>query len=206
MAGKLTPKQQRIYDFIRAFTAEHGYPPSVREIADAVNLRSPSTVHFHLKALEEAGVILRSSGKTRAITLIDPPEQDQKPADSEKDMIPLIGNVAAGSPIWAEQAVEGYIPFDLRGSRQEHYALKIRGDSMINAGILPGDYVIVRCQNTADNGEIIIALLGDEATCKRLRCEEGKVWLIPENDCYAPIDGTGALIQGKVVGVVRQYD
>ena len=206
MAVKLTPKQQRIYDFIRAFTIEHGYPPSVREIADAVNLRSPSTVHFHLKALEEAGVIVRSSGKTRAITLIEPSLPEHTTSDSSKNMIPLIGNVAAGSPIWAEQTIEGYIPFDLRGSQQEHYALKIRGDSMINAGILPGDYVIVRYQNTADNGEIIIALLGDEATCKRLHLEGEKIWLIPENDCYAPIDGSDALIQGKVVGVVRQYD
>lgn len=201
MAAKLTAKQQRIYDYIKDFIAQHGYPPSVREIAEAVNLKSPSTVHFHLKALEEAGVITRSSGKTRSIVLVE----DTAPEEKE-NLVPLVKNVTAASPIWAEQEVEGYVPFDLQGAKGEHYALAIQGDSMIDAGILSGDYVIVHCQNTAENGDIVIALLGDEATCKRYRKKGDHVWLLPENKRYAPIDGRNAVIQGRIIGVVRKYE
>ena len=197
---ELSLQQQRIYKYILQFTEENGYPPSVREIAQAVGLKSPSTVHFHLKGLEEAGAITRSSGKGRAITAVRPAE-DTPP---HRDGIPLLGTVAAGTPILAEQNVEDYIAFDAPDP-DELFALRIRGDSMIMAGILPDDLVIVRRQSTARQGEIVIALLGDEATCKRLDLRRGHVWLLPENPNYSPIDGADAVILGKVVGLQRRY-
>ena len=197
---ELSLQQQRIYKYILQFTEENGYPPSVREIAQAVGLKSPSTVHFHLKGLEEAGAITRSSGKGRAITAVRPAED----APPHRDGIPLLGTVAAGTPILAEQNVEDYIAFDAPDP-DELFALRIRGDSMIMAGILPDDLVIVRRQSTARQGEIVIALLGDEATCKRLDLRRGHVWLLPENPDYSPIDGADAVILGKVVGLQRRY-
>lgn len=195
---ELTPKQQRIYDYILDFTADNGYPPSVREIAAAVGLKSPSTVHFHLKALEESGAIVRGSGKTRAITPAEEPK-------GRVNQVPLLGNVAAGSPILAEECIEDYLVFDTDGLSGEHFALRIRGESMLKAGILPGDIVIVHQQENARNGEIVIALIGDEASCKRLDRRNGETWLLPENDDYQPIDGSEATILGKVVAVVRRY-
>ena len=195
----LTAKQQRIYDYIVDFTADNGYPPSVREIACAVGLKSPSTVHFHLKALEEAGVISRGTGTTRAITAAE------EMVSGKVNQVPLVGSVAAGSPILAEECIEDYLTFDTEGLAGEHFALRIRGESMLKAGILPGDIVIVHQQATAYNGEIIIAMIDGEATCKRLSRRNGQVWLMPENDDYQPIDGTGASILGKVVAVVRRY-
>lgn len=200
---QLTQKQQIIYDYLMQFTAQHGYPPSVREIAAAVGLKSPSTVHFHLKALEEAGVISRGTGKTRAITAVpsDVPEE----AAPVLNRIPVLGNVAAGSPILAEECVEDYLAFDTEGCSGEHFALRIRGDSMIEAGIMPNDYVVVHRQPVARNGEIVIALLGEDATCKRFSRERDKIWLLPENANYDPIDGTDCKILGKVVAVMRRY-
>lgn len=195
----LTTKQQRIYDYILDFTADNGYPPSVREIAAAVGLKSPSTVHFHLKALEDAGVINRSTGKTRAITAAEDTVM------THPNQVPVVGNVAAGAPILAEEHVEDYLVFDTEGLSGEHFALRIRGESMIKAGILPGDLVIVHQQENARNGEIVIAMIGDEATCKRLDRRNGETWLLPENDDYEPIDGSEAVILGKVVGVMRRY-
>lgn len=200
---QLTQKQQIIYDYLMQFSAEHGYPPSVREIAAAVGLKSPSTVHFHLKALEEAGVINRSTGKTRAITAV----QSGVPEEAEPALnrVPVLGNVAAGAPILAEECVEDYLAFDTEGRSGEHFALRIRGDSMIEAGIMPHDYVVVHRQPVAQNGDIVIALLGEEATCKRFSRERGKIWLLPENQNYDPIDGTDCQILGKVVAVMRRY-
>lgn len=196
---ELTSKQQKIYDYILAYTADQGYPPSVREIAAAVGLKSPSTVHFHLKALEEAGAINRGTGKTRAITAAE------DGGASHVNEVPLLGSVAAGAPILAEECVEEYLPFDTAGRSGEHFALRIRGESMLKAGILPGDIVVVRQQRDAYNGEIVIALIGDEATCKRLDRRSGHAWLLPENDDYEPIDGAEAVILGKVVGLIRRY-
>ncbi|MEE3394742.1 MAG: transcriptional repressor LexA [Candidatus Onthomonas sp.] len=193
----LTAQQQKIYDFIVSYQAEYGFPPSVREIAGAVGLKSPSTVHFHLKALEEAGAISRGTGKTRAITATGSAQHINE--------VPLLGSVAAGAPILAEECVEEYLPFDTAGRSGEHFALRIRGESMIKAGILPGDFVVVRQQSTAYNGEIVIALIGDDATCKRLDRRSGHTWLLPENDDYEPIDGSEAVILGKVVGLIRRY-
>lgn len=195
--GKLSTMQQRIYDYIASCIQEQGYPPSVREIGEAVGLKSPSTVHFHLKHLEEAGVIEKGAGKGRAITLTTPP--------MPQDKVPVVGNVAAGSPILAEECIEDYLTFDTGGRSEEYFALRVRGESMINAGILPGDLVVVRRQQTANSGEIVVALIEDEATVKRLSLRNGQIWLMPENDAYSPIDGSNAQILGKVAAVVRRY-
>ena len=198
----LTAKQKKIYAFIKQFTDQHGYPPSVREIGAAVGLKSPSTVHFHLKGLEEAGMIVKAEGKTRAITLV----QESVPAEAPaKAQIPVVGNVAAGTPILAEQCVEDYLTFDVGDSAEEYFALKVRGDSMLGAGILPGDLVVVHCQQEANSGDIVVALFDNEATVKTLRRRKGKVWLMPANDAYQPIDGDGAQILGRVTAVIRRY-
>ena len=199
--GKLTPKQQQIYDYILAFSDEHGYPPSVREIAEAVHLKSPATVHFHLKGLREAGYITQAEGKTRAITVVG--------GDAgRKNQVPLVGYVAAGSPILAQENIEEYLTFDTNGLSGEHFALKVRGESMLEAGILPGDVVVVHQQPLARNGDIVVALFEDEATVKTFRREsDGHIWLYPENSSpeYQPIDGEGCTILGRVVAVIRRY-
>lgn len=204
--GTITPKQQKIYDFIQSFTAEYGYPPSVREIGAAMGLKSPSTVHFHLKGLEEAGMIVKAEGKTRAITLPAAPNRAvAEESNARADRIPVVGSVAAGSPILAEECIEDYLTFDTQGLSGEHFALKVRGESMVGAGILPNDLVVVHRQQEAHSGEIVVALFEDEATVKTLRRRDGHVWLMPENPAYDPIDGTHAQIVGKVVAVVRRY-
>lgn len=196
---KLSKMQQRIYDYIAQTIHTQGYPPSVREIGDAVGLKSPSTVHFHLKHLEELGVIDKSAGKGRAITLTEPPQE------LREDQIPIVGNVAAGSPILAQECIEDYLTFDTGGRNDEYFALRVRGESMINAGILPGDLVVVRQQPDASNGEIVVALLGEEATVKRFSRHGNEIWLLPENEAYQPIDGRQAQIMGKVTAVIRCY-
>ena len=196
--SQLTPKQQQIYDYILTFADEHGYPPSVREIAEAVDLKSPSTVHFHLKGLRAAGLISQAEGKTRAITI------NSGLVHGRKDQVPVVGNVAAGSPILAEECIEDYLTFDTEGRTGEHFALKVRGESMRNAGILPGDLVVVHQQQSVRNGDIVVALFEDEATVKTYRNKDGHVWLMPENEDYEPIDGEGCAILGKVVAVVRR--
>ena len=198
---QLTKMQQRIYDYIAQTIRTQGYPPSVREIGDAVGLKSPSTVHFHLKHMEELGVIGKGAGKGRALTLTEPlPEENQ---------IPIVGTVAAGTPILAEECIEDYLTFDAGGDSSQYFALRVRGESMLNAGILPDDLVVVRQQQTANNGEIVVALLGDEATVKRYSRRNGQVWLLPENEAYSPIDGhdakfwgTGAAVSGRYYGAV----
>ena len=195
--AELSKMQQRVYDYIAACIRDQGYPPSVREIGEAVGLKSPSTVHFHLKHLEEAGMIEKGAGKGRAITLTQPQE--------EADQIPVLGHVAAGSPILAQECIEDYLAFDTGGRSDEYFALRVRGDSMIKAGILSGDLVVVHRAQTARNGEIVVALLEDEATVKRFQRQGSQIWLMPENDDYSPIDGTYCQILGKVAAVVRRY-
>ena len=195
--AELSRMQQKIYDYIVACIREQGYPPSVREIGEAVGLKSPSTVHFHLKHLEEAGVIEKGAGKGRAIALTAP--------EVPEDRVPIVGNVAAGSPILAQECIEDYLIFDTGGRSGEFFALRVRGESMLNAGILPGDLVIVHRQATCSNGEIVVAMIEDEATVKRFSRQNGHVWLLPENEAYSPIDGTYAQIPGKVAAVVRRY-
>ena len=208
---ELAKIQRKIYDYLVSCIREQGYPPSVREIGEAVGLRSPSTVHFHLKHLMEAGYIEKDAGKGRAITLTHPPAMEAAPAvpaepEPPADRVPIVGNVAAGSPILAEECIEDYLTFDTGGRSDEYFALRVRGDSMINAGIFRGDLVVVRRQPVANNGEIVVALLEDEATVKRFSRRNGHIWLLPENDDYQPIDGTCASILGKVAAVVRRYD
>ena len=206
--AKLSRRQQEIYNFILSFTNEHGYPPSVREIGAEVGLKSPSTVHFHMKGLEEAGVIVKAEGKTRAISLpgvsVAPPPAAEE-ANPQTNQVPVVGSVAAGSPILAQECIEDYLTFDTQGLSGEHFALRVRGESMLNAGILPGDLVVVHRQQEVRSGEIVVALFEDEATVKTYQRKDGHIWLLPEHPDYEPIDGTHAQIIGKVVAVVRRY-
>ena len=193
---KKTQMTDRIYEYLQTVIPEQGYAPSVREICEAVGLKSPSTVHFHLKRLQERGLIEKGDFKGRAIVLA---------AQREKNRVPILGDVAAGTPILAQECIDDYLTFDCGGREGEYFALRVRGESMLNAGILPDDLVVVRRQPTAVSGEIVVALLGDEATVKRLSKRNGEVWLLTENDAYQPIDGTGAQLLGRVTAVVRQY-
>lgn len=193
---KKTDMTERIYEYLRTVIPQQGYAPSVREICKEVGLKSPSTAHFHLKRLEEQGLIEKGDCKSRAIVLVDQPE---------KDRIPILGRVAAGTPILAQECIEDYLVFDCGNREEEFFALRVRGESMLRAGILPDDLVVVRRQQTATNGEIVVALLGEEATVKRFSRQGEAVWLLPENDAYQAIDGREAQILGKVTAVVRQY-
>lgn len=193
---KKTQMTEQIYNYLKTVIPQQGYAPSVREICEAVGLKSPSTVHFHLKRLQEQGLIEKGEFKGRAIALTRP---------STRNQVPVVGDVAAGSPILAQECIDDYLTFDCGGREGEYFALRVRGESMLNAGILPDDLVVVRRQPTAVSGEIVVALLGDEATVKRLSKRNGEVWLLPENDAYQPIDGTGAQLLGRVTAVVRQY-
>ena len=186
-------KAQLIVDYVNQFIQEHGYSPSVREIGAAVGLRSTASVSYHLQALQEKGLLQSpgSKGRKRAIVTTVRPGQ-----------IPVIGVVTAGLPILAVENQEGYLSWD---GDPGCFALRVRGDSMINAAILSGDLVVVRPQQSADDGQIVVARIGDEATVKRLRRRGGQVWLMPENDNYTPIDGTEAELIGIVKAVVREY-
>ena len=185
-------KAQLIMDYVNDFIQENGYSPSVREIGAAVGLRSTASVSYHLQALQDQGLLQSSGAKGRKRALVTGVRPGQ---------IPVIGVVTAGMPILAVENQEGTLPWHEPGC----FALRVRGDSMIGAGILSGDKVIVRPQSTADDGQIVVARLEDEATVKRLRRRNGQVWLMPENDSYEPIDGTYAEIIGIVKGVVREY-
>ena len=190
--GRTSSKREEILCFLTKFAAENGYAPSVREICAAVGLQSAAAVHYHLNALRQDGLIEMDGMKKRTITL----------ADSHRaDRIPVVGVVTAGVPILAGENQEGTMPWNDPGC----FALRVRGDSMIGAGILDGDRVVVRSQPTADNGEIVVALLGDSATVKRFRKDGNQIWLLPENPAYQPIDGNHAQIIGKVKAVIRTY-
>lgn len=211
---KLSRMQQRVYDYIEESIALHGYAPSVREIGEALGLKSPSTVHFHIKHLQEMGLIEKSAGKGRAITLKKQPQEapaapvrPEEAADelSSRHRVPIVGNVAAGSPILAQECIEDYLTFDTGGHDEEYFALRVRGESMLGVGILPDDLVVVHRQSIAQNGQIVVALLGDEATVKTLKRKGSEVWLLPANPDYQPIDGRESTILGRVVAVVRQY-
>ena len=191
--ARTTDKAQRILDFVNQFLQENGFAPSVREIGQAVGLRSTSSVSYHLQQLQDKGRLMSpgSKGKKRAIVTTQRPGQ-----------IPVVGVVTAGLPILAVENQEGTMAWE---GDPNCFALRVRGDSMINAGILSGDKVVVRPQQSADNGQIVVARIEDEATVKRLLRKNGQVWLMPENDNYDPIDGTYAEIIGIVRGVVREY-
>jgi repressor LexA len=210
--SELTKRQKEIYEFICTYTNEHGYPPSVREIGKAVGLASPSTVHMHLKALQERGYIKRDSKKPRTIEVTDETQasDDVKLAEVKEDSsdgsisLPLVGRVAAGTPILAEQNVEDTfkLPVSIVGDASS-FVLKVNGRSMINVGIMDGDYVVVKEQHDALNGEIVVALIDDSATVKTFYREDGRVRLQPENDAMAPIYADNPTILGKVTGLFR---
>lgn len=193
----ITNKQKQIYDFIVRFTADKGYPPAIREICAAVNLKSPSSVHAHIKSLQELGYITKDDRKTRALSAVD--------TSGAFGKIPILGRVTAGQPILAVEDVEGYLPFDPGGMGGAFFALRVEGDSMIGAGINDGDFVFVRRQQTALPGEIVVALIEDEATVKRLAYSDGDVWLMPENPIYDPIEGNDCRILGTVKALFRRY-
>ncbi len=201
MTQELTDRQARILDYIRHVTRSRNYPPSVREIGEAVGLSSSSTVHNHLNQLERRGLIRRDPSKSRTVQLV----QDEREQEARRNVvsIPLVGHVAAGSPILAEQNIEDHIALSSDLAQEGWFFLKVRGDSMINAGILDGDMVLVRPQPSADNGQIIVAMVEGEATCKRLDRRNGTVKLLPENEEYQPIEAPDAQVVGLVKGVFR---
>jgi repressor LexA len=200
----LTKRQQEIFDFIKKYSAKYGYPPTVRDIGKAVGLASSSTVHAHLANLEKVGLLRRDPSKPRAIELLD------RAADAVKSVVtnsglPLVGSVAAGQPILAEENIEEYVQIpEIAGGEEGEYVLRVRGDSMKNAGILPGDFVVVRPQETATDGEIVVALVGEDATVKRFFREADHVRLQPENETMEPIRSREVQVLGRVVGVVRK--
>lgn len=189
---RTSDKAQLIMDYVNQFIQENGYSPSVREIGAAVGLRSTASVSYHLQALQEKGLLQSHGAKGRKRALV---------TGARPGQIPIVGVVTAGVPILAVENQEGTMPWNDPGC----FALRVRGDSMINAGILSGDKVVVRPQQSADDGQIVVARIEDEATVKRLRRRNGQIWLMPENDNYSPIDGTNAEIIGIVKAVVREY-
>lgn len=208
MAKSLTKRQRSVYEYIESYIAEKGFGPTVREIAEAVNLSSPSTVHVHLKTLEEKGYIVRDAMKSRSIAL---PHREEETisygmeGSSENLTLPLVGNVAAGEPILAEQNIESTLslPTELVGDSAS-FILSVHGESMIEAGINDGDYVVVKEQQVANNGEIVVALIEDGATVKRFYKEKDHIRLQPENSSMEPIITRDCAIVGKVVAVLRK--
>ena len=207
----LTKRQQEIFDFIKRYSARYGYPPTVRDIGKAVGLASSSTVHAHLANLEKVGLLRRDPSKPRAIELLD---RATAPVASAVEAvksavtpsgIPVLGRVAAGEPLLAEENIEDYVQIpDIAGGEDGEYLLRIRGESMKNAGILPDDWVVVRRQESAQDGEIVVALVGEEATVKRFFKEADHVRLQPENETMEPIRSREVRVLGRVVGVLRK--
>jgi repressor LexA len=209
----LTKRQQEIFDFIKRYSAKYGYPPTVRDIGKAVGLASSSTVHAHLANLEKLGLLRRDPSKPRAIELLDRVQKDvgsavENAVESVRGMIrpglPLVGQVAAGQPILAEENIEDYIQVPpIAGGEEGEYVLRVRGESMKDVGILEGDFVVVRPQETATDGEIVVALVGEEATVKRFFREADHVRLQPENAAMEPIRSKDVRVLGRVVGLFR---
>ena len=201
--GKITSKQQEILDYIKEEILQRGYPPTVREVCEHVHLKSTSSVHSHLETLEKNGYIRRDPTKPRAIEICDDSFQMVR-----KDMVslPIVGNVAAGQPILAEENIEDYFPVPSEVVPQGvNFILNVKGDSMVNAGILNGDRVFVNCRSNAENGDIVVALIDDSATVKRFYKENGHIRLQPENDYMDPIIVDHCTIVGKVFGIFRSY-
>jgi repressor LexA len=197
----LTKRQQEIFEYVKRHGVEHGYPPTVRDIGKAIGLTSSSTVHAHLANLEKLGLLRRDPTKPRAIeVLVDKAKSAVAPAG-----LPVVGQVAAGQPVLAEENIEEYVPVpQIAGGDEGEFVLRVMGDSMIKAGIFEGDYVVVRPQETATDGEIVVALVGEEATVKRFYKEKDHIRLQPENDAVAPILSREVKLLGRVVGVCRR--
>ncbi len=204
----LTKRQQEIFDFIRRYSARYGYPPTVRDIGKAVGLASSSTVHAHLANLERIGLLRRDPSKPRAIELLDRAVGSAVGSVRgivRSDGLPLVGSVAAGQPMLAEENIEEYVSVpELAGGSDGEYLLRIRGDSMRGAGILEGDYVVVHPQETADDGDVVVALLGEEATVKRFFREPDHIRLQPDNETMEPIRSKEVKVLGRVVGLLRK--
>lgn len=199
--GKISAKQQEILEYIKETILKKGYPPSVREICEAVHLKSTSSVHSHLETLEENGYIRRDPTKPRTIEILD---DNFNLTRREMVNVPVLGAVAAGQPILAQENIENYFPIPAELlPNQQTFMLRVKGDSMINAGIFNGDQIIVAQQETADNGDIVVALLDDSATVKRFFKEDGRFRLQPENDAMDPIFTDSVQILGKVIGLMR---
>jgi repressor LexA len=197
----LTKRQQEIFEYVKRHGAEHGYPPTVRDIGKAIGLTSSSTVHAHLANLEKLGLLRRDPTKPRAIEVL----VDKARSAVATAGLPVVGQVAAGQPVLAEENIEEYVPVpQIAGGDEGEFVLRVTGDSMIKAGIFDGDYVVVRPQETATNGEIVVALVGEEATVKRFFKENDHVRLQPENDAIAPILSREVKLLGRVVGVCRR--
>lgn len=202
-SGRITPKQQEILDFLKKEILMKGYPPAVREICEAVHLKSTSSVHSHLETLEKNGYIRRDPTKPRAIEIMDDSFNYLR-TETEIASIPVIGTVAAGQPLLAVENITDYFPFPANLlTNKETFILRVKGDSMINMGILDGDYIIVEQTNTAQNGEVIVALVDDSATVKRFYAEDGHFRLQPENDFMEPIIVDHVEILGKVIRLIR---
>ena len=202
--GKISPKQKEILEYIKSQILERGFPPAVRDICEAVHLKSTSSVHSHLETLEKNGYIRRDPTKPRAIEILDDSFNFMR---REMVNVPIIGRVAAGEPILAEQNIENYFPIPMEYMpNSQTFILKVKGESMINAGILDGDFVLVEQRSTARNGEIVVALIEDGATVKTFYKEDGYIRLQPENDTMDPIIVTDLQILGKVIGVFRFFD
>ena len=208
----LTKRQQEIFDFIKRYSAKYGYPPTVRDIGKAVGLASSSTVHAHLANLEKAGLLRRDPSKPRAIELLDRAienvrdtvESGMRSVGVGGGRVPVVGHVAAGAPVLAEENIEDYVDVpSVAGGEEAEFILKVKGDSMIDAGILEGDYVVVRRQDTANDGEIVVALVGEEATVKTFYRESDHVRLQPENARLDPIRTRDVKILGRMVGLLR---
>jgi repressor LexA len=197
----LTKRQQEIFDFVKQYAGEHGYPPTVRDIGKAIGLASSSTVHAHLANLEKLGVLRRDPTKPRAIEVLKDKARDVvTPAG-----LPVVGQVAAGQPVLADENIEEYVPVPgIAGGDDGEFVLRVKGDSMKDAGILEGDFVIVRRQETAGDGDIVVALVGEEATVKRFFRENDHVRLQPENEAMEPIRTREAQVLGRVVGLCRR--
>lgn len=201
--GKITAKQREILEYIKNEILNKGYPPAVREICEAVQLKSTSSVHAHLESLEKNGYIRRDPTKPRAIEIMD---ENFNLTRREVVNVPVIGSVAAGEPIFAVENIESYFPIPAEMMpNQNAFMLKVKGDSMVKAGIFEGDKVLVQQQPTAENGEIVVALVDDSVTVKRFYKEAGHIRLQPENDAYEPIIVTDCTIMGKVFGVFRIF-
>jgi repressor LexA len=198
---KLTKRQQEIFDFVKRYAGEHGYPPTVRDIGKAIGLTSSSTVHAHLANLEKLGVLRRDPTKPRAIEVL----VGKAKAAARPSGLPVVGQVAAGQPVLAEENIEEYVEVpSFAGGEDGEFVLRVKGDSMKDIGIFEGDHVIVRGQDTARNGEIVVALVGDEATVKRFFREQDHVRLQPENSAVEPIRSRDVQVLGRVVGVCRR--
>ena len=202
--GKISPKQKEILEYIKSQILERGFPPAVRDICEAVHLKSTSSVHSHLETLEKNGYIRRDPTKPRAIEILDDSFNFMR---REMVNVPIIGRVAAGEPILADQNIENYFPIPMEYMpNSQTFILKVKGESMINAGILDGDFVLVEQRSTARNGEMVVALIEDGATVKTFYKEDGYIRLQPENDTMDPIIVTDLQILGKVIGVFRFFD